>query len=86
MNAESIRRIAESLGVPESAIEHLLAHDDAFREMWNELEQSREMVQRWRETLPRHLDRIDEYSTLARDLEAEMGRYLEQHHDVDATD
>jgi hypothetical protein len=84
MNAELIRRIAESHGVPESVIEHLLAQDDTFREMCDELEQSREMAQQWRKTLPRHLDRIDEYSTLARDLEAEIGRYLEQHRDVNA--
>ena len=82
MNAELIRRIAESYGVPESVAEHLLAHDETFREMWSELEQSREMAQQWRKTLPRHLDRIDEYSTLARDLEAEIGRYLEQHHEA----
>jgi hypothetical protein len=82
---ESIRRFAETHGVSESAVAHLVEHDATFREMWNELEQSREMAQRWRKTLPQHLDRIDEFSTLARDLETEIGRYLEQHHDADAT-
>lgn len=85
MNAKSIRRIAEAHGVPPSVVERLLTRDETFREMWKELEQSREMAQQWRETLSRHLDRIDEYSTLARDLETEIGRYLEQHHDLDAT-
>ena len=84
MNVETIRRIAESHGIPESVAEHLLAHDETFREMWNELEQSREMAQQWRDTLPRHLGRIDEYSTLARDLEAEIGQYLEQQRDAGA--
>jgi hypothetical protein len=84
MNAELVRRIAESWAVPSGGVEHLLAHDETFREMWKELEQCREMVRQWRETLPRHLARIDEYSTLARELEAEIGRYLEQRNDVDA--
>ena len=86
MDAELIRRIAESCAVPRSAVEHMLAHDETFREMWSEFEQSREMEHQWRESLPRHVDRIKEYNELASGLEAELSRYLEQHHDVDAPD
>ena len=54
--------------------------------MWEEFEQCHEMESRWRRALPRHLERVDEYAALSREVEEEIERYLGQHRDVEASD
>ena len=85
MNTELVRLIAGLSSVPPATIEHLLERSEAFREMCGEYERCREMVSRWRSTLPKHLSRIDEFESLSRGIESEIARFLQQPPDDDSS-
>ena len=84
-SADLVRLIAGLSSVPPATIEHLLERSEAFREMCEEYERCREMVSRWRSTLPKHLSRIDEFESLSRGIESEIARFLQQPPDDDSS-
>jgi hypothetical protein len=86
IKTELARLIADMSSTPPEMITHLLQRDASFRQMCQEYAECREMVHRWRETLPTHLSRIDEYETLGREVESEIVRFLRRQRRAHAGD
>ena len=81
---ELLRLIAERNSVSSETIEQLLQNHQNFREIWEDYADCQAMLQRFRLMLPRHVNRIDEYELLARDIESEITQLVQKHNETDS--